>query len=513
MEEIRKLQSGTDVRGIALGSAAALTKSVATRIGKAFAAFVCDGRVGDYFTIGVGQDPRLTSDLLAKAFIEGALTNSKIHIKYCGLASTPAMFMSQVLDGAKFDAAVMISASHLGKDWNGIKFFDKNGALDDYIVRDILTSAQAVDDEVSPRVTSLIEEVLAPLSDGKTPPKSNPRLSTFNLISLYKKHLEQKVRSALGGEEPLSRLHVVIDAGNGSAGFFAELLEDLGANIKGSVYLSPDGNFPNHIPNPENSDAMASIQKAVLDSKADLGLIFDTDVDRMGCVFCDGTPVNRDSLIALVAAILAPDNSGATIVTDSVTSRRLTRFLEGTLGLKHLRYMRGYKNVINKEKELNASGVNCPLAMETSGHGALRDNYYLDDGAFMALNLCIAAQKAKREGKTLGSFIEKLEALVEERVIRLKVKAIDYQKYENEVLATFRDKASALGYTIDEGFEGVRLVFDDENVKGWILIRGSLHEAVMPLNIESELVGGLPALVKIARDLLKDSHELDLSEL
>lgn len=513
MEEIRNLQSGTDVRGVAQGQGALLTASVATRIGKAFAAFVAEGRVGDFFTIAVGMDPRLTSDVLSKAFTVGMLTNSKIHVKYCGLATTPAMFMSQVLEGAKFDAAVMISASHLGKEWNGIKFFDKNGALDDYVVRDILNSAQSLTDEVSPRVSYLIDEVLMPQEASGKEGRTNPRLATFDLMSLYKKHLAQKVSDELGQAEPLKGLHVVIDAGNGSGGFFATLLVTLGANVDGSVYLTPDGNFPNHIPNPENEDAMRSIQKAVFDNKADLGLIFDTDVDRMGCVLSDGTEVNRDNLIALIAAILAPDNSGATIVTDSVTSRRLTRFLEGALGLKHLRYMRGYKNVINKEKELNASGVNCPLAMETSGHGALRDNYYLDDGAFMALKLCVAALKAKKVGKTLGDYIAAMEKLCQERVLRLKVKAFDYQKYEKEVLASFHDKAVASGYKVDEGFEGVRLLFDSDSAKGWVLLRSSLHEAVMPLNIEGETPGSLEVLLSVVKKLLEGNKELDLSTL
>ena len=80
------------------------------------------------------------------------------------------------------------------------------------------------------------------------------------------------------GDQPLQGMHIIVDAGNGAGGFFAQnVLEPLGANTTGSQFLEPDGNFPNHIPNPENKEAMASICKAVVEHKADLGRIFDSD--------------------------------------------------------------------------------------------------------------------------------------------------------------------------------------------------------------------------------------------
>ena len=175
-------------------------------------------------------------------------------------------------------------------------------------------------------------------------------------------------------EKPLSGLKIVVDSGNGASGFFVDkILQPLGADTTGSQFLEPDGMFPNYIPNPENKAAMQAIQNATVRNNADLGLIFDTDVDRMSAVLSNGEEVNRDAIIALVAAILAPDCPGSTIVTDSVTSDRLTYFLEDVLHLKHLRYMRGYKNVINKQKELNAAGTVCPLAMEKSGNGTMKE--------------------------------------------------------------------------------------------------------------------------------------------
>lgn len=125
--------------------------------------------------------------------------------------------------------------------------------------------------------------------------------------------------------------------------------------------------FPNHIPNPENKGAIDAASKMVLDSSADLGLIFDTDVDRMGCIGATGQEINRNTLVALAAAIVLEDHPGTTVVTDSLTSDGLRTFIEQDLGGKQLRYRRGYKNVIDKSIELNKSGVDSALAIETSG--------------------------------------------------------------------------------------------------------------------------------------------------
>ena len=289
------------------------------------------------------------------------------------------------------------------------------------------------------------------------------------------------------------------------------MLKKLGADISGSCFLEPDGNFPNHIPNPENKTAMESIKSAVLKSNSDLGLIFDTDVDRMSAVLSDGTEVNRDAIIAMTAAILTPNYPHSTIVTDSVTSDRLTFFLEKILGLKHLRYMRGYKNVINKCRELNEKGIISPLAMETSGHGALKENYYLDDGAFLAVKLVIALANAKYDGKNIESLIEKLPPLVEEDELRFKINTDDFKSYGESVLKEFKARAQKAGFELPNSYEGVRISFKDGEMQGWMLLRMSLHDPVMPLNIEGARKGDVEKLKKIAYSLVSGFDKLDIS--
>lgn len=175
-------------------------------------------------------------------------------------------------------------------------------------------------------------------------------------------------------------LQIIVNAGNGSGGFFTwDVLDKLGADTFGSLHLNPDGMFPNHIPNPEDKIAMALTRDAVLQNTADLGIVFDTDVDRSGVVDNKGNPINGDKLIALMSAIVLREHPETTIVTDARTSMALTRFIVNRGG-HHCLYRVGYRNVIDKGVQLNEDGIEAHLMMETSGHGALKENHFLDDG-------------------------------------------------------------------------------------------------------------------------------------
>ena len=504
--DLMKLQNGSDVRGVAVegveGENVNLTPEIASKIGCAFVSWLSAKTkkpAGD-LKIGVGRDSRISGPALADGLIAGILSTGASVVN-CNMATTPAMFMSIVFDQTKYDGSAMITASHLPYNRNGIKFFDADGGLEHEDITAILEIASKLPEDY---VANTVNNAAA-----KTVP-------TFDLLGVYAEYLKNKIAAALTslgkGDKPLTGLHIVVDSGNGASGFFVDkILQPLGADTTGSQFLEPDGMFPNHIPNPENKQAMEAIRSAVLNSKADLGLIFDTDVDRMSAVLSDGSEVNRDSIIAMIAAILAPEYPGSTIITDSVTSDRLTYFLQDVLGLKHLCYMRGYKNVINKQKELNAAGTVAPLAMETSGNGALKDNYFLDDGAFLAVKLVIALAQAATTGKKLDSLIEKLPPLVEEGEYRFKIAGDDFKEYGKGVLKEFKKRAAAAGYEMPQSYEGVRLSFKGDDVQGWMLLRLSLHDPVMPLNIEGGRKGDLAKLVEIAKKLTDGFDRLDRS--
>jgi len=257
---------------------------------------------------------------------------------------------------------------------------------------------------------------------------------------------------------------------------------------------------------------MKSICEAVLESHADLGVIFDTDVDRGGAVDSSGNEINRNRLVAVASAIALEGNDGGTIVTDSITSDGLKEFIEQTLGGKHHRFKRGYKNVINEAIRLNSEGINCPLAIETSGHAAMRENYFLDDGAYLCTKIIIKMAKLKQEGKTLEEYVSALKEAREEKEVRYKITENDFRAYGESVIDKLNEYAlTKQGWTLaDDSREGVRVSLDKEHGNGWFLLRLSVHDPIMPLNIESNDEGGVEVILRQVNEFISTCSGLKL---
>lgn len=535
--DYKKLQNGSDIRGIAITTEKEtknLGSDEAERIAKGFVKWLSDktGKTANSLKIAVGRDPRLTGEALAESLFAG-MQDCRVQVINCGLASTPAMFMSTVFPEFACDGAVMITASHLPFNRNGFKFFDKDGGLNKADITKILEVAQS--DEALAAIPATLE--LRPDEDAEAR-KENPAL-----MEAYCKFLREKIKDGVNHpehrEEPLKGLKIVVDAGNGGGGFYAsKVLAPLGADVSASQFLEPDGNFPNHAPNPEDKQAMTAICKQVVASGADFGLIFDTDVDRASAVDRNGKEISRNGIVAMAAALVAEDHPGTTVVTDSITSDQLTVFLEEELGLKHKRFKRGYKNVINESIKLNAEGIDSQLAIETSGHAALKENFFLDDGAYLATKIVIKAARLALEGKTLDSLLEKLEEPVEAFEVRFPINAENFGEIADKVLADLekwagmkpcakRDENGEIVPVPDEGcclchcgmsvvtpnYEGVRVAFGEGFGDGWCLLRKSLHDPIMPLNVESNVEGGGHLIAEKLRPFLEGYKELDISKL
>ena len=477
-----KLQNGSDIRGVALegieGQHINLTETVCKDIGRGFALWLCD-KTGKKtgLRVAVGRDSRLSGPDLCN-WICDSMVQQGIEVTNFGMASTPAMFMSTVTEGYKFDGSVMITASHLPFNRNGFKFFTENGGLEKGDIKQILTYA----------------------AGSETTGLSAGSLVDGEFMDTYGKILADKIRAATGEEKPLDGFRIVVDAGNGAGGFYVDkVLKPLGANTDGSRFLEPDGSFPNHIPNPEDKEAMASITEAVKETGADLGIIFDTDVDRAGAVLSDGSELNRNRIIAMHSAILLREHPGTTIVTDSITSTGLADFI-AKLGGVHHRFKRGYRNVINESIRLNNQGQDSQLAIETSGHGAFKENYFLDDGAYIVTKLLIELARGKKEGYTLESMIADLAEPAESVEFRMNIQLDDFKPYGQNVIDELTKYAQNQdGWSLaPSNFEGVRVNLDADHGDGWFLLRLSLHDPLLPLNIESNTVGGAK---KIATEL------------
>ena len=513
--DLKKLKSGTDIRGVALplgGLPVTLDTGAAKRLAAGFAEFVKDstndisgnggkdkkGKTGR-IRIAVGHDSRLSAKVLSDAVTEGLMACAD-EVLFCGLASTPSMFMMTVLE--ECDGAVMLTASHHPPDRNGMKFFTRRGGVSGLELDGIITKAETIDFDAYKSESTFVQD---------------------DFLESYCAHMRGVICDGLGGDMPLKGFKIAVDASNGAAGFYAgRILAPLGADVSSSQYLEPDGNFPNHAPNPEDKVAMQSISQRVLKTQSDLGIIFDTDGDRSAVVLADGKEINKNRLIALSTAIVLRDcasqagggknskncdDNKPVIVTDSTTSEGLRQFISN-LGGRHIRYKRGYQNVIGYAKQLCAEGQNAPLAIENSGHAALRENYFLDDGAYLAAKIIIEAVRLKREGKDLYSLIADLKEAKEEASFRISLSGADWKTAGQRALDTLTEFGRQ--YKIaDDSFEGIRVYLED----GWFMARLSVHDPVVAVNIESDAEGGVKKISALLISALENIKGLDLGQL
>lgn len=496
-----KLKSGTDIRGSAMeapdGAPVELTDETVEAIAAAFLVW-CEKRLNipaRSLHIAVGRDSRLSGPRMAGA-LKRAFVPRGVQCFDCGLASTPSMFMA--VGDLHCHCAVQLTASHHPAHRNGLKFFTKDGGLDAPDIEEILTAAGA----------------------GACPPDA-PGGSWQEVphMDQYAAHLRHLIQSGINAPDyahPLRGFRIAVDAGNGAGGFYAkDVLAPLGADISGSQFLEPDGSFPNHIPNPENEEAMASACRAVKESGADLGIIFDTDVDRAGVVDSQGREINRNRLVAVAASIALEGAPGGTIVTDSITSDGLHDYIETALGGHHHRFRRGYKNVINEALRLNSQGIDCPLAIETSGHAALRENSFLDDGAYLATKIIIKLAALRREGKGLEDLLAGLKEPAEALEIRVPITDPDFRSRGEAVIAALERHAQEMGWQIaPDNREGIRVSFPAGEGEGWFLVRLSVHDPILPVNMESDGTGGVELIrEKLRSFFLENAVGLDCSKL
>lgn len=224
-----------------------------------------------------------------------------------------------------------------------------------------------------------------------------------------------------------------------------------------------------------------------------------------------------------MSAIILEEHPGTTIVTDSVTSDGLTEFIEKKLGGKHHRFKRGYKNVIDEAIRLNANGEESHLAIETSGHGALKENHWLDDGAYLMVKLLNKLASARTSGigggsKVLTDMVEGLQEAAVAVELRLKID----QSHADLKGGSFREYGEAvlkhLEAIVDSDSKFVKAPINYEGVRvsgfgGWFLLRLSLHDPVLPLNIEAPSDGDAMKLALAVHEVVKEFQALDTSAL
>ncbi|MEY8763909.1 MULTISPECIES: phosphomannomutase/phosphoglucomutase [Clostridium] len=498
--KLYELQNGTDIRGVAIENGKRdvnLNLERVKMITRGFVAWLENKKDVERgkLKVAVGMDSRLSGPQI-KDTISRELSKLGCTVYDCKLCTTPAMFMTTVYPTCRCHGSIMITASHLPYYYNGLKFFTDEGGCENEDIEYILTEA---------------------LRDNGEAISCNGRVLKVDFIDKYSELLVKEIREGINSkvdyEKPLSRFKIIVDAGNGAGGFFTDkVLEPLGAKTDGSQFIDPDGNFPNHIPNPEAKEAMDSMKNAVIKNKADMGIVFDADVDRAAIVDDSGRSINRNALIALISSIVLEEHPGTTVVTDSVTSRGLGEFIQN-LGGKHFRFKRGYRNVIDQGIKLNNEGQQCFLAIETSGHAALRENYFLDDGAYLIAKILVKMAKLKELGKNIKDLIVNLKIPLKSLEFRFSILKENPGEYGSRIIEELKEYTEKVNgwKEANNDYEGIRVECDRKNGDGWFLLRLSLHEPVMCLNIESDTETGPEIIMRRLRTFFTKYRDLDIN--
>ena len=164
---------------------------------------------------------------------------------------------------------------------------------------------------------------------------------------------------------------------------------------------------------------------------------------------------------------------------------------------------------------MNSEGEESWLAIETSGHAALKENYFLDDGAYLVAKLLVEMAKLNARGKTLPDLIETLEQPNNSKEFRFTIAVEDFAGYGKNVIAELENKVlQQSGWeVVTPNYEGIRVRCTASNEKGWFLLRMSLHDPVMPLNIESDIEGGIEVIAAKLKNILVDFEGLNIDVL
>jgi phosphomannomutase/phosphoglucomutase len=418
-----------DIRGIADQD---LTDEVVESVGKAYGTFMTRKK---YRQVSVGRDLRLSSERIQKALIRGVLSTG-LDVVDVGLLPTPVLYYSIV--SLKTDGAVMVTGSHNPIEFNGLKM---NEGLLSIFGEDIF------------HLKELIES-----GDFET---GSGMLTHQEVVSDYKRMLKEKIR--------LSRtFKIVIDAGNATAGPIApEIYESLGCEVI-RLYCEPDGNFPNHLPDPTVMEYIQDLRKKVIQEKADFGLGYDGDSDRVGVIDEKGRPVYADKILALLSREVLSRKPGSKVIFDVKCSQMLPEVIKKAGG-EPLMWMTGHSLIKKKMKEEMA-----PIAGEMSGHIFFKDGYFgFDDGIYVSLRL---AQMLSNLDQTLGELVDELPQFVS--TPELRIACPDEEKFEviQELIKNFKKEYEVIDV------DGARVQFGD----GWGLVRASNTQPVLVLRFEAK---------------------------
>lgn len=461
-----------DIRGIYNQD---ITEELYYNIGLGFIKWLKNksGKLPSDMTLTVCRDARLHSPGLSDALIAG-LTSTGAKVIDLGLAPTPIGYYSEVTM-PEVISAMIITASHNPSEYNGLKMTYEHQTLNEAQIKEVkdLTLANWTSD-FKPVDKKLIEN--------------------YDIIPVYIKDMKKRFGEMGKG------LKVVVDSANATGGIVGpKLYRELGCDVI-ELYTEPDGRFPNHHPNPSDLKTLKMLEKTVVDNKADIGIAYDGDSDRIGVVDTDGNPLTGDKLLLIYALDLISECKETPTVVSEVKCSQVLYDTINLTGAKAVMCKTGHGYIKEKMKETGAV-----LAGEMSGHTFFKDRYYgFDDAIYAGCRIIeiISKNKKKNPDFKIQDLLEPFNAVYTSNEVRFPCP----NELKKNILEKLNEYVNLNKYMFGTEIkdivtlDGMRIVFDG----GFALIRQSNTEPVFTLRFEAKTKEECEHIEKCMLDKLKE---------
>ena len=453
-----------DIRGIYGDD---ITEELFYKTGRAFIEYLKKQTAKDEkrIWVTVTRDARTHSPSLAKSLIEGVVSTGANAVDL-GLAPTPVGYYSEIAgvpsnltDGEKILGAMIVTASHNPKEYNGLKMTYNGKTLNESQIK-----------EVKELTFKEFEKENTHTNGGK--------IKQYDIIPDYIKDMKQRFGNVGQG------VKVVVDSANATGGVVGpQLYREIGCDVI-ELFSTPDGNFPNHHPNPSDLKTLKVIEETVVENNADAGIAYDGDSDRIGVITPDGKPLTGDKLLLIYAQDILntiDDKSKLTVVSEVKCSQVLFDSINNAGG-HAVMCKTGHGYIKDKMKETNAL-----LAGEMSGHTFFKDKYYgFDDAIYAGCRIIeiIAKNKKKNNNFKLQDMLKPFDTVCSSDEVRFPCPNEKKKETLEKVKQCVEANKNLFGSPIKEiiTLDGMRIVFEG----GFALIRQSNTEPVFTLRFEGK---------------------------
>ncbi len=432
-----------------------LTPEFARILGRAYGSLAVENKMN---RIGVGHDCRLSSPEYAQALAEG-LADEGLDVVMTGMGPTPQLYYS--VFSHDLGGGIQVTGSHNPPDMNGFKILLGKQTLSGNDIQDLKGRCER--------------------AVGRPAAAKRGSISHLDIRQQYIDALIDNARPHMGPR----KLKVVVDGGNGVGGLVGPaVLRGLGVDVI-ELFCEPDGRFPNHHPDPTVLKNIQDLIKSVREHKADFGIGWDGDADRIGVVDERGEVVFGDMLLLLYGRAILEEKPGATIIGDVKCSSLLFNDLKSR-GANAIMWKTGHSLIKSKLKETHGD-----LAGEMSGHIFFKHRYFgFDDALYSSARL---VEIVSKHSGPMSSLLSGLPQMISTPEIRVDCPEEIKFQIAKEAQSAFPE------FKVDT-IDGVRVSFD----KGWGLVRASNTQPVLVMRFEAETTGLLETYKKTVIDRIED---------